>query len=179
MTIYFQNILERNKRMTNHKREQLIQSYCDWLNSKQDANEWTLFAFTVVFKPIDVHNSKARWESEYTTRVLNKFRKALERNPKCWSKAIPLDSLFYFERFETSKLRVSGSRSPFHIHSLLPIPASQVHRIFSTDTDSINKLLEKDLYSIDVVQNVLLEKITEGNSNVWLRYMSKGKEFSS
>jgi len=163
--------------MANYQRERLIQAYCDWLNSKQEANEWTLLAFTVVFKPVDVNNSKSRWEDEYSNRVLNKFRKALERNPKNWPKAIPLDKLFYFERFETSKLRISGSRSPFHIHSLLPIPTSQLHRIFSTETESINKSLEKDLYSIDVVQNVLLEKITDKNSDIWLRYMSKGKEF--
>lgn len=166
-------------KITNHHREELIQAYCDWLNSKQDTNEWTLLAFTVVFKPVDVNNTKSRWEDEYRTRVLNKFRRLLERNPNNWSKAIPLDTLFYFERFETSKLRLSGSRSPFHIHSLLPISTFQLHRIFSTETNSINKSLEKDLYSIDVVQNVLLEKIRERDSDVWLRYMSKGKEFSS
>ena len=165
--------------MNNYQREQLIQHYCNWLNSKQDANEWTLLSFTVVFKPVDVHNSKSRWEDEYSNRVLNKFRRLLERNKKNQPKSIPLDTLFYFERFEKSKLRVTGSRSPFHIHSLLPIPSTQLHRVFSTETDSINESLEKDLLSIDVVQNVLLEKITNRNSDVWLRYISKGKDFSS
>ena len=163
--------------MTNYDREQLIQAYCDWLNSKQDANEWTLLAFTVVFKPVDRNNSKSRWEDEYNNRVLNKIRRALERNPKSWPKAIPLETLFYFERFEKSKLRITGSRSPFHIHSLLPIRTYQLHRVFTEETESIKKSLQKDLYSIDVVQNVLLEKITDKNSDVWLRYISKGKEF--
>lgn len=163
--------------MTNYEREQQIQAYCDWLNSKQEANEWTLLAFTVVFKPVDRINSKSRWEDEYRNRVLNKFRKALERNPENWSKAIPLESLCHFERFEKSKLRITGSRSPFHIHSLLPIRTYQLHRVFTEETESIKKSLEKDLYSIDVVQNVLLEKITDKTSDVWLRYISKGKEF--
>jgi len=176
MIIPAQNILERHKSMTKYDRERLIQAYCDWLNSKQDANEWTLLAFTVVFKPVDTNNSQSRWESEYSNRVLNKVRKLLERNPKNWSKAIPLDTMFYFERDETSIFRVSGSRSPFHIHAILPIPKHQLHRIFCNETNSITKLLEKDLLSIDVVQNVLLEKITNGNSDVWLRYISKRKE---
>jgi hypothetical protein len=163
--------------MTNHDRERVIQAYCDWLNSKQDADEWTLLAFTVVFKPVDVNNSKSRWESEYSNRVLNKIRRLLERNTDNWSKAIPLDTLFYFEREESSIYRISGSRSPFHVHALLPIPAYQLHRVFCTDTDSITELLKKDLLSIDVVQDVLLEKIKESKSDVWLRYISKRKEF--
>ena len=163
--------------MTNYDREQLIQAYRTWLNSKQEANEWTLLAFTVLFKPVDRNNSKSRWEDEYRNRVLNKFRKALERNPENWPKAIPLETLFYFERFEKTKLRITGSRSPFHIHSLLPIRTYQLHRVFIEETESIKKSLQKDLYSIDVVQNVLLEKITDKNSDVWLRYISKGKEF--
>jgi hypothetical protein len=163
--------------VTNHDRERVIQAYCDWLNSKQDANEWDLLAFTVVFKPVDANNSKSRWESEYSNRVLNKIRRLLERNPDNWSKAIPLDTMFYFEREESSIFRSSGSRSPFHVHALLPIPTYQLHRVFCSDTDAITELLKKDLLSIDVVQNVLLEKIKESNSDVWLRYISKRKEF--
>ena len=162
--------------MNKHQKYQIIQTYHDWLESKQDNNEWTLFAFTVVFKPVDATNSQSRWEDEYKTRVLNKFRRALERNTINWTNAVPLENLFYFERFEHSKLRITGTKAPFHIHSLIPIPTPQVHRVFSSDDNRIKKSLEKDLLSIDVVQNVLLEKMKSGHSDDWLTYISKGKE---
>jgi len=165
--------------MTNFEREQLINSFSNWINSKVDNEEWTLLAFTVVFKPVDANNSETRWIDEYQNRVLNKFRRLLERNTTNWSNAIPFDKLFYFERFENSKFRLTGSKAPFHIHALLPIPNYQLHRIYSNVTESINKTLEKDLYSIDVVQNVLLEKIKDKNSDIWIRYISKGKDFLS
>ena len=156
-------------------RTELQIAWKDWLESKRD--EWVLLTITVVFQPIDLNNSQARWEDEYKRRVLQKFRRALERNPKEQAKAIPYEEFFYFERDEASIFRVTGSRKPFHIHGLLPIRKGQLYRVWSSDSNTLLDRLQKDLASIDTLQSVLVERIVEGKTLDWVRYMSKGKPF--
>lgn len=150
-------------------------SWKDWLESKRD--EWELLTITVVFQPIDLNNSQARWEDEYKKRVLQKFRRALESNTNEQAKAIPYEEFFYFERDEASIFKATGSRKPFHIHGLLPIRKSQFYRVWSSDTNTLQERLQKDLASIDTVQSVLVEPILQGKTLDWVRYISKGKPF--
>lgn len=138
--------------------------------------DWTLFACTIVFKPIDKNNSQARWESEYKERVLWKFKRRLERSPKLVQHAIPLEDFYYFERFETSVLKRRSSRkSPFHIHALIPIRCYQARRIWSFDNNCPNARLSKDVESLDVVQNFDLQLIKDRDPTKWIRYITKGK----
>lgn len=156
-------------------RTELQIAWKDWLESKRD--QWALLTITVVFQPIDLNNSQARWEDEYKKRVLQKFRRALESNPNEQAKAIPYEEFFYFERDEASIFRATGSRKPFHIHGLLPIRKSQFYRVWLSDSNTLKERLQKDLASIDTVQSVLVEKVSEGKTLDWIRYMSKGKPF--
>lgn len=149
------------------------EAYADWLSSNK--NDWSLFALTVVFKPIDANNSKARWEDEYTKRVLGKFIKAIEPGSKNSTTVLPLPDLYYFERNEASIFKVSGSRNPFHIHAILPIWNHQVNRVWSDDDEALKPRLLKDLMSIDTVQSILIEPIVDSKTVDWVRYMSKFK----
>lgn len=147
-----------------------------WFKSKVDADEWRLFTCTVVFKPIDNNNTKTRYEDEYKNRFLNKVRRRLERSVIHQSKTIPYEECFYYERYEKSRLKVAGRRNPPHIHSLIPIRTNQVHRFWSYDENRLHPRLFKDLHSIDVVQDVLIEPVRETGSFEWLMYLTKQKE---
>ncbi len=138
--------------------------------------DYQLLAITVVFKPVDRINTKARWETEYAAGVLGKFRRALEPNPANQDSALPLPDFFYFERFESTGLRTAGRRSPFHIHSLLPIRRSQLHRIWSHDNNNLTDRLLKDIKSLGTVQNILVEPVQEGQTLNWVGYITKQKQ---
>lgn len=148
----------------------------DWFQSKVDADEWRLFTCTVVFKPIDRINTKTRFEDEYRGRFLNKVRCRLERSPTHQSKTIPYEQCFYYERYEKSRIRVAGKRNPPHIHSVLPIRTNQVHRFWSYDENRLHPRLFKDLHSIDIVQDVLIEPMRNGDPFAWLMYSTKQKD---
>lgn len=154
------------------KRNQ-TEAYANWLSSPE--HDWKLFAVTVVFKPIDNNNSKARWEDEYTKRVLGKFRKAIEPNSKNQSNILPLPDLYYFERNEASIFKVSGSRNPFHIHAILPIYKHHVRRVWSEDDQALQSRLNKDLLSVDTMQSILFEPIEDARTVDWVRYITKFK----
>ena len=140
-----------------------------------ESNEWRIFSCTVVFKPIDRINTKDRYEQEYKKRVLQKIRRRLERSKIYQNTAIPYEELFYFERTEKSKFRATEKRCPYHIHSLIPIRVSQVHRFWSYDENQLNRRLNKDITSIDIVQDVLIEPIRDAEALAWLMYMTKYK----
>jgi hypothetical protein len=154
---------------------QLNDAYATWLQSKVDSNEWTLFTCTVVFKPIDYYNPQSRFEDTYKSRFLQKIRKRLESNSSNQLKSIPFEDLFYFERNHKTVLRSNSRRSPFHIHSVIPIKSKQVYRFWSYDENKLNTRLHKDLLSIDLVQNVLIEPVRESNTFPWLMYITKQK----
>lgn len=158
------------RRPTKHEKTAKWAEFMDSFKSDHQ-----LFTITVVFKPIDANNNQARWESEYQTAVLNKFRRALVSNKKHQPKALPFDYLFYFEWNEASVHRISGSRKPPHIHALLPIPNRQVKRIWDEATMTPKPRLLKDVQSIATVQNMLLEPIIEGHTIDWVRYITKSK----
>ena len=134
-----------------------------------------LLAITVVFKPIDRINTRERWESEYTTGVLKKIRRALEPNHTNQEKAIPFEDFYYFERYESTRIRTAGRRAPFHIHSLLPIRKAQLHRIWSYDNNNLTDRLLKDIKSLETVQNILVEPIQDQDPTGWVRYITKHK----
>jgi hypothetical protein len=154
---------------------QYNEALADWLQSKIDADEWKLFTCTIVFKPIDRINTQTRYEDEYKNRVLRKIRRRLERHLSSQSTAIPYENWFQFERYEKSRYRATGKRCPFHIHSLIPIRSYQVHRFWNEDENRLNSRLHKDLHSIDIVQDVLIEPVREVGPFAWLMYSSKQK----
>lgn len=152
------------------------QALTDWLHTKSRSNEWQLFACSVVFRPVDRNNRQERWESEYKTRFLQKIRRRLEASPEGQEKAIPFEDLYYFERDQGSMFRVGSKRKPFHIHSLLPIATRHLPRFWSADTDTLHPRIEKDLTSIDVVQDVVIERVREGKIASWINYITKRKD---
>lgn len=154
-------------------KQELTKAYSDWFESKRE--DWTLFTLTVVFKPVDLNNSRERWEIEYTKRVLGKIRKAIEPRTMNQEQALPFPNFYYFERNEASMFRVTGSRKPFHIHALLPIRNHQVGRFWSIDNQNVHERLIKDFASIDTVQSVLIEPIPLEASIDWVRYITKSK----
>lgn len=173
------NVLQKFSRYhqsaTFHK-VQLNDAYCRWFQSKVDADEWTLFTCTVVFKPIDRNNHQSRFEDTYKNRFLQKIRRQLERSKRYQSTTIPYEDFYYFERDHKTVLRSGSRRSPFHIHSLIPIRSNQVYRFWSYDENRLNERLMKDLLSIDLVQDVLIEPVREKETFNWLMYITKQKQ---
>lgn len=148
--------------------------WTEFFDSKRQDHQ--LFAITVVFKPIDRNNSRERWETEYAAGVLKKFRRAIEPNQANQESALPFPDFYFFERFESSGLRTAGRRTPFHIHSLLPIRKSQLHRVWSHDNNNLKDRLLKDINSIESVQSILVEPVKEGHTMDWVRYITKQKQ---
>lgn len=147
-----------------------------WFQCKVNAGEWKLFTCTVVFKPIDRINTQSRFEYEYTNRVLNKIRRRLERCSIHQPKTIPYEGCFFYERYEKSRFKVAARRNPPHIHAIIPIRTEQVHRFWSYDDNRLHPRLFKDLHSIDVVQDVLIEPIRNNDPFAWLMYSTKQKD---
>lgn len=146
-----------------------------WFQSKVNADEWRLFTCNVVFKPIDRINTQSRYEDEYRGRFLNKVRRRLERSSIHQPKTIPYEGCFFYERYEKSRFKVAGRRNPPHIHSIIPIRTEQVHRFWSYDDNRLHPRLFKDLHSIDVVQDVLIEPMRNDDPFAWLMYITKQK----
>lgn len=135
-----------------------------------------LFALTVVFRPVDLNNSQERWETEYRSGILKKFRKVLERNPANQPNALPFEDFYYFERNEASVHRITGSRKPFHIHALLPFRIEQVRRVWDLDENNLRQPLLRDIYSLGTVQSILMEPIRSAHTLDWVRYVTKFKQ---
>ncbi len=155
------------------KKQALTQGWADFFESLKANHQ--LFAVTVVFYPVDQNNSQERWEGEYTSGVLKKFRRTLERNPSNQETALPFPDFYYFERNEASIHRVTGSRKPFHIHALLPIRKDQVHRVWSIDNNDLKERLQQDIYSLGTIQSILVEPVRDGHTLDWVRYVAKFK----
>jgi hypothetical protein len=149
-------------------------AWTEFFDSKRQDHQ--LFAITVVFKPIDRNNSRERWETEYAAGVLKKFRRAIEPNQANQESALPFPDFYFFERFESSGLRTAGRRTPFHIHSLLPIRKSQLHRVWSHDNNNLKDRLLKDINSLKTIQSILVEPLKEGHTIDWVRYITKQKQ---
>jgi hypothetical protein len=156
-------------------KSELSKAWSDFFDELKEEN--ILLTLTVVFKPVDRNNSCARWESEYKQRVLNRFRRAINRK-RDDSKGLGLvfPDFYYFERNEASVFRKTGSRKPFHIHALLPIRKSELHRVWSIDNNCLKKRLSDDLYSLDTVQSIDVEQVREGKTLDWVRYITKYKQ---
>lgn len=165
---------DTNLKPTYPTKNDLTKGWSEFFDGLKSEN--VLFALTVVFRPVDANNSRERWETDYKNGVLRAFRRAVERSKKAQETCLPYDDFFYFERNEGSIHRVSGSRRPFHIHALLPIRRSQAHRIWSEDLNCLKERIEKDIYSIDTVASLLVEKVREGHTLDWTRYITKQKQ---
>jgi len=163
-----------NKFLIINNKDIQTQAWTDFFDSKRQDHQ--LLALTVVFKPVDRINSRERWETEYASRVLGKFRRAIEPNPANQDSALPFPDFYFFERFESTGLRTAGRRSPFHIHSLLPIRKAQLHRIWSFDNNNLTDRLLKDIKSLGTVQSILVEPVAEGQTVKWVRYITKQKQ---
>lgn len=155
-------------------KNELTEEWSGFFDALKTENE--LFAVTVVFRPVDANNTRERWETDYKNGVLRAFRRALERSKKAQETCLPFDDFYYFERNESSVYRISGSRRPFHIHALLPIRRSQVHRVWAKDLDRLKERIEKDVYSIGTVASLLVEKVKDGHTLDWTRYITKQKQ---
>lgn len=154
-------------------KQTLTKAWSDFFQSLQPVH--TLFAITIVFRTVDANNSQERWETEYTSGVLKKIRRSLERQSASQDHVLPFPDFYYFERNESSIHRVTGSRKPFHIHALLPIRSEQVYRIWSVDNNDLHERLLKDIYSLGTVQSILIEPVREGHTLDWVRYVTKFK----
>lgn len=170
-------------------KKQLAEAWAEWFDSK--TNEWHLYTVTAVFKATGFKPSnQAQIEDEYYKRVLDKFRKRLEPNQGAQATAIPFDRFFYYEKNIGSIYKLSGSRSPHHIHALLPITKHQDHRLWCDDLpedvtprrwardnyQSLHPRLIKDLESIDTLQDLLIEPVREQGTVDWVGYISKCKQ---
>lgn len=155
------------------KRQALINGWTEFFNNMKKEHE--LLACTVTFRPNDLNNSRERWECEYSSGVLGKLRKAIERNPNNRERSLPFPNFFYFERNESSIFRISGSRRPFHIHGILPIRKSQLDRIWSFENNDLKEKVKKDIYSIGTIESILVEEVRESETDKWISYISKMK----
>ena len=162
-------------------RNQRLKAWSEWFTSQDD---WQLFAFTVVFKqrkrkkdellePLALNQSVC--ESLYKVQVLHKIRRALERNPELQAKAVPYDEFVYYERNQGSIFKKTKSSNPHHVHAILPIKKSQLHRIWSIDANEIQERLYKDILSIKEVQSIDIQPLISGREIDWLKYVAKGK----
>ena len=154
-------------------KNELLLAWSDWFESKTD--EWELFTMTVVFRSGGKLPRPNKWESEYKTRVLQKIRREIEPNEKNQELAIPFEEFFYYEKDDSSFFRASRSHKPHHIHSLIPIRKSQVYRFWSIDSNDLQERIRKDLYSIETIQSVLVEKVKPSQTIDWVKYLLKGK----
>lgn len=174
------------------KREN-AKAIANWLESKTDS--WNLYAATVVFQDTDIRIPKipctpARWESEYTKRVLGKFRKRLATSAQQQSKVIPYEYLYYYEKDLAGIGKVAGSRSPHHIHALITIPKELDHRLWTNEVNNgelpkvwsrkqpntFHSRLSRDLDSIDTLQDLLFEEVRSNKTVDWLNYIAKCKQ---
>lgn len=154
-------------------RNDLLLAWSNWFELRREG--WDLFAFTIVFKSGGKIARPEKWESEYRTRVLNKFKRLIEGNEGNREYAIPFEEFIHYEFDESSIFRSTGSRKPHHIHALVPISKSRTYRIWSIDSNSIQDRLRKDLLSINTVQSILVEPIPANHSRDWIGYCLKGK----
>lgn len=169
------NVLTHRSNFSNSLKSRLTNDWAEFFDSLREDHE--LFAFTVVFKPIDANNSQERWEQEYRQRVLERINRAIcRRRGSLPSTELVFPHFFYFERNESSIFRNSGSRKPFHIHAVLPIRKSELHRIWSSDNSNLKERILKDIFSLGTVQSVLFEPIPVGKTVDWVRYTAKMKD---
>lgn len=166
----------RNFMTSSYSKIQYNHELSEWFKNKCKEDEWRLFACTVVFNATDLPLNQERFEFEYRNRFLSKFRRRLEPNRCNQPHAIPIDDFYYYERNHKKLIKSSCRRSPHHIHSLIPIRSYQVRRIWSTDENRLDSRLARDLYSIDVVQDILFEPIVNFDSYNWLMYIQKKKD---
>ena len=179
MTLQLDSMIEKFHRYHHSSSYQKVQynsHLASWFQSKVDTDEWRFFTCTVVFKPVDSINTKTRYEDEYKNRFLNKVRRRLETSITYQQNTIPYEECFYYERYEKSRFKVAGRCNPPHIHSIIPIRTSQVHRFWSYEDSKLHPRLFKDLNSIDIVQDVLIEPMRDTGSFEWLMYLTKQKE---
>lgn len=163
-------------------RNEQLKAWSDWFTSQ---DEWQLFAVTVVFKerkrkaneelePLALNQSVC--ESLYKVQVLHKIRRALERNPELQKKAIPFDEFVYYERNQGSIFKSSKTTKPHHVHAVLPIKKSQLHRFWSIDANKIQARLYKDILSIKEIQSIDVQPLQSGREVDWVKYVAKGKD---
>jgi len=155
-------------------KQELIQAYSNWIESSR--SDWIPFAVTCVFKAGGGRSNRTRWLNEYKSKVVWKINKRLSRHK---SELITFHDICYYE-YELSGLRrsVADGRSPHHVHGIVGIPATIICRVWDKDKNELDERLAKDFKSIETVQSVLMEPVTEGRSADWLVYISKGKDFN-
>ena len=163
----------RKIKMENLTKSETIEQWTSWFEEKSD--DWFYLTITVVFDRKQIGLNRELCEAEYRTRILPKFQRRIERSTSHWTDAIPLaNELFYYEKDETSIYKRIKYSSPHHIHGILAIPRSRLHRIWSEDTSTLADTLEQDLASLNLLSDWLIEPLRDGGLSPWLRYMTKG-----
>lgn len=149
-----------------------VENYSEWFHERSD--DWFYLAVTVVFKGA-TGMGKELAEQDYKQKVLPKIQRCVESNPKNFAKALPLDvQLFYYEKDETSLYKKVKSSSPHHIHGLVIVPRSRLHRVWSVDFGNLQAKLLRDIMSVESVASFHVSEAKPEVLSGWLRYVTKG-----
>ncbi len=153
-----------------HENRKIVCATADWLENLCTSGH-ELLCLTVVFKPKDRNNNRERWESEYRKSVLGKINRRLGAHIASNRTAILFDD-FRFES-DSSVIRTGGSRKPSHVHGFLLFPKSQLYRLWDVENHRLSERLQKDLTSINTVQQFKAELVVKGKIRDWLNYIYK------
>lgn len=147
-------------------------SLIDYLIENKD---FIWFAGTVVFRPDRHWMNEERCLSEYRTRVLQKIRRKLKSSKCNQPTAIPFEDCCWYEYDTCSDYRKLTGKRVHHIHFMFPIKINEVRRIWDEDNDCIKPTIKRDIEIIDVVFDVLIEKLRIGEEKSWYNYCNKSK----
>lgn len=105
--------------------------------------------------------------------VIENHRKLSERSQKSVLKE--METVYEFDEF--SKFRFTRDTcKPHHIHGVIGVPNRLVSRIWDMNQSRLVDRLQKDINSMDVVSNFLIEPLVDGKTINWLGYIFKQKE---
>jgi len=105
--------------------------------------------------------------------VKENHRKLSERSQKSVLKE--LETVYEFDEY--SKFRFTRDTcKPHHIHGVIGIPDQLVPRIWDANRSCLVSRLQRDLNSMDIVSNLLIEPLNYGKTINWIGYIFKQKE---
>ncbi len=105
--------------------------------------------------------------------VKENHRNLSERSQKTVLKE--LETVYEFDEY--SKFRFTRDTcKPHHIHGVIGIPHQLIPRIWDANRGCLVDRLQRDLKSMDVVSNFLIEPLREGETINWIGYINKQKD---
>ena len=158
-----------------------LNTHIDWIVTNPNL---VTFASTVTFKNL-VRADRGMKEStlyEYQKRVLNKVRRRLARSSSKCNMVLPIDYLTLYEYRETSFYKsISERKRGFkhhHVHGIFSVAKEYADRIFDFNAYYLDDRLFKDIKSIPTVVSFKIEPLILEESDSWVRYIAKGKDFT-